>query len=93
MSTVPLQALYLLNNDFSLNRARAFARRVVDKAGSEREQQIEAAFVLALGRLPVEADRNLARRFFRAQTDADSMQALVHFCQALMNVNEFVYID
>jgi hypothetical protein len=93
VSTVPLQALYLLNNDFSLNRAKAFAQRVIDKAGSDRDRQVETAFLLALGRPLEEGDRRLARRFFESQpADGSAYQALVHFCQALMNVNEFVYI-
>src|SRR5262249_10485534 len=36
VSTVPLQALYLLNNDFSLARARALAKRVEGRAGADR---------------------------------------------------------
>src|SRR5262249_36125487 len=33
VSTVPLQALYLINNEFVLDRARALARRVAERAG------------------------------------------------------------
>jgi hypothetical protein len=79
-----------LNNEFSLNRAKAFAARVADKAGAERERQIEMAFMFSLGRLPDERDRAAARRFFQTHGEDN---ALAHFCQALLNVNEFVYIE
>jgi hypothetical protein len=92
VSTVPLQALYLLNNDFAFERARAFARRVEALAGAGRERQVEAAFALALGRPPDEADRAAARRFFAGQ-EGEPRLGLIQFCQALLNVNEFVYLE
>jgi hypothetical protein len=92
VSTVPLQALYLLNNEFAFERAKAFARRVEALAGANRERQVEAAFALALGRAPDEADRAAARRFF-AGPEGEPRLGLIQFCQALLNVNEFVYLE
>jgi hypothetical protein len=91
VSTVALQSLYLLNNKFGAERGRAFARRVEKLAGPERPRQVETAFRLALGRLPDETERAAVARFFAAQRD--DAQALAHFCQALLNVNEFVYLE
>ncbi len=98
VSTVPLQALYLLNSDFVFRRGRAFARRVLAQAGPDRGRQVEAAFRLALGRPPDAGDRADAEAFFRARAgeaaDAgEPPRALVDFCQALLNVNEFVYLE
>src|SRR5262249_40024736 len=98
VSTVPLQALYLLNNEFAAERAKAFARRVQKEVGDDRERQIEAAFALALGRAPEAGEGAAARRFFQAHAagtgaDTEASQELVHLCQALMNVNEFVYLE
>jgi hypothetical protein len=98
VSTVPLQALYLLNNDSAVARARAFARRVLDRAGTSGEHQVETAFAFALGRAPDAAERQAARDFFRSHAGdtaglAGPPAALVHFCQALLNVNEFVYLE
>jgi mono/diheme cytochrome c family protein len=98
VSTVPLQALYLLNNDFAAERAKAFARRVQSEAGNDRERQIATAFALALGRPPTDAERTAAQRLFQAHgggaaPGAGPNQDLVHLCQALMNVNEFVYVE
>ncbi len=92
VSTVPLQALYLLNNEFAFERARAFARRVRAAAGGDRARQVEIAFTLALGRPPDAVDRAAAQRFFTTHRD-DEQPALIRFCQALLNVNEFVYLE
>jgi Protein of unknown function (DUF1553) len=89
---VPLQALYLLNNDFALARAKAFAQRIEALAGGDRERQVETAFALALGRPPDAADCTAARRFFAGHGDEPRL-GLIHFCQALLNVNEFVYLE
>jgi hypothetical protein len=98
VSTVPLQALYLLNNEFAVHRAKAFAGRVLALAGKDREQQVEKAFLLALGRGPDEAERQAAQRFFKAHTAsnsevAETPPALMDFCQVLFNLNEFVYLE
>jgi hypothetical protein len=98
VSTVPLQALYLLNNEFAAGRGKAFAGRVLAQAGKDQERQVETAFLLALGRGPDEGEREAAQRFFEAHT-ADSAgvggtpPALVDFCQALLNLNEFIYLE
>lgn len=89
VSTVPLQALHLLNDDFSIQRAQAFARRV-QFVGTERTQQIRRAFELALGRFPEPQELAAVERFFGRFNDD---HALVRFCQALLNVNEFVYLE
>ena len=98
VSTAPLQALYLLNNNFSVQRAKAFARRVLVLAGTDRDPQVETAFVLALGRPTDATDRTAVQRFFKAYPETATPQgeppvSLVHFCQALLNANEFVYLE
>jgi hypothetical protein len=94
---VPLQSLYLLNSEFSRERAEALAKKVFQQAGGETSRQIDTAFRLVLGRWPTQRERELANRFF-AQTivSGESTQRpiiLVDFCQALMNLNEFIYLE
>jgi hypothetical protein len=91
VSTVPLQSLYLLNNEFAYNRARAFARRVAAQAGEDRGKQVEMAFRLALGRLPDSVERSAAEAFLGRPGEGEPR--LAHFCQALMNLNEFLYLE
>jgi hypothetical protein len=95
VTTVPLQPLFLLNSRFSTDRARAFAGRVHRLAGADRDRQIDGAFQLALSRLPDATERSLATRFLdSADTTSHGPSArLVAFCQAVLNTNEFAYIE
>jgi hypothetical protein len=83
VSTISPQALTLLNGKLAQDAARAFSARV------EREtpgNPIVTAFRLALGRRPDSAETQLATRFLVASPLED-------FFLALINLNEFVYID
>jgi hypothetical protein len=92
VSTVPLQPLYGMNNPFPLARAEALAARVRERAGDDAARQVEEAFVLALGRPPDERERASTARFRAAYSD-DAAKALVHLCHALLNTNEFAYLE
>jgi hypothetical protein len=96
-TTVPLQPLYLLNSSFSADRAVAFATRVRALAGPEATRQVDVAFQLALGRQPDAQERALAMRFFTSGATSskhtDGLRALQLFCQALLNTNEFTYVN
>lgn len=58
-STVPTQALFLLNHPFVNNQARAAAERIT-KSSSNSAAQIQNAYWLALGRAPTERELRLA---------------------------------
>jgi hypothetical protein len=66
-STVPLQALALLNSDFARRRAQTFARRLEKEVGADRHKRIDLAFRLAYGRKPGEKEIDAAERFLNAQ--------------------------
>ncbi len=93
VSTTAHQPLFMLNNEWSLNRAKRFAERVRATAGEDRARQIERAFVLALGRAPDEVEWSAARKFFESQHASEGPAALVSFCQAVLNLNQFVYTE
>jgi hypothetical protein len=86
-TTVALQPLYLLNSEFSIKRAQAFASRVQAWAGNERPKQILAVYRLAFGRYPDGPEREAALRFFERNS------SLAHYCQAILNLNEFMYME
>jgi hypothetical protein len=92
VSTVSLQSLYLMNNPWVMARVQAFAARVRARAGDDRSRQVEEAFVLALGRPPSGADREAVGPFLASYGD-DSARALLHLCHALVNLNEFLYVE
>ena len=82
-STVPTQALFLLNHPFVREQAQAAADRV------KRERDaIGQAYWLALGRSPTPAEREVAGKHL-----ADSKEGLVDLLHALFASVEFRYID
>jgi hypothetical protein len=86
-STIAPQALILMNNAFVTMEARFFAERLEREAGRDPAKQVERAFELALARPPTAKEKDYALSFLRS-----GEHALVDFCQAVMNLNEFVYI-
>ena len=101
-STVPLQALALLNNEFVVDQATALADRALTAAAGP-EGQIDSAFRLVLGRAP-RADERLSsmvllrRQYVRYRAEglapeAAHRRALSHVCQALFCANEFLYVE
>jgi len=85
VSTVPTQALMLLNNPFVLRQAQMFADRVRQEAGDDPERQIDLAYRIALTRSPTEPELRVARESLKTQS-------LVDLTHVLFNLNEFVYI-
>jgi hypothetical protein len=89
VTTTAPQALMLLNDPWSLARATAMARRVVREAGHEARKQVVAAYEFALSRRPDDNELRLAESFL----SNNKQTALADFCHALLNCNEFLYID
>jgi hypothetical protein len=96
VSTIALQPLLLLNNPFMVERARAMASRVFAEAGTDRRGQVERAFRLALGRGPDRAEREAGEGFLDVERWDDEdrpSERLVRFCQVVLNLNEFLYLE
>lgn len=85
VSTVPTQALTLLNDDFVLKQAKLFADRVNETAGSDPAKQVELAYRIALTRPPDEKELSIGLDFLRKQS-------LVDFTHVMLNLNEFLYV-
>ena len=85
VTTVPTQALTLMNNDFVLRQAALFARRLEEAAPGDRAKQIELAYRIALARAPQAEERRLALDYLREHRLAD-------FTQVVLNLNEFLYV-
>jgi hypothetical protein len=86
VSTVAPQALSLLNGPLTNDAANAFAKRVEQEARNERANQVTMAFELALQRKPDDSEASACIRLLEHRS-------LPELCRALLNVNEFVYID
>lgn len=87
VTTIAPQALSLLNNPLSSESAHALADRTIREAGTGLPARVEHAYLLTLGRQPDAAEQRLARDFLA------SGGSFADFCLALINLNEFVYVD
>jgi hypothetical protein len=89
------QALELLNNELVMDWARGLASRVANDAGLTREAQIERAYKLAYARTPSTDEVKAATAFLdrHSKLVSDQKALLTDFCHALLNSNEFVYLN
>ncbi len=85
-TTTPLQALSLMNNSFVLRQAHHFAQRLQREVGDDISQQVSRAYQLALGRPPNQTENSRASAFTRKHD-------MRYFCWALINTNEFMYLE
>jgi hypothetical protein len=85
VSTVPTQALTLMNNEFVLNQAALFANRLKAEAPGDIDRQIELAYRIALTRTPTGDEAAVAKTLV-------AQQSLVDLTHVMLNLNEFLYL-
>jgi hypothetical protein len=85
-STTPLQALNLLNSSLLLSQVEAFAARLQREAGADPTTQVRHGFAVAFQREPDAAELD-------ACVAAIKTEGLVVFCRALLNSNEFAFLE
>jgi hypothetical protein len=85
VSTVPTQALALMNDDFVLKQAQLFANRVEEAAHGDPLAEVDLAYRLALSRPPEPKERQIALDFL-------AKRKLVDLADVLFNLNEFLYV-
>ena len=95
-TTVPTQALGLLNDDFSNEQAGALAQRLMKEAAQGLEAQVSRAIRLTTGRIP-SADEVRKDVLFvetlRRENNLSAAEALRFYCLLVLNTNEFIYLD
>lgn len=102
-ATVVSQSLALLNSEFVVTTADAFATRIEREGGGAAKDRVRHAFALAFARPPSDRESDRILAFLRTQEDlhrsADTSAAgqaahlaLANFCQMLLAANEFIYI-
>ena len=100
-TTVAPQALLLLNNPNTRMFARAFAKRIAPDPAADLAKSLRAGYVIAVARQPTDEELADGAAFVAVQTasyqaagkpDAREL-ALADFCQVLLCLNEFVYVE
>ncbi len=101
-STVPLQALYLMNSPFIRDSAAGLARRLMS-ASTAASDRITLGYELAWGRPPTRPELDRALRFVHQATEAlaaagtpaetTDREAWASLAKILLTANEFLYVD
>ena len=100
-TTIAPQALLLMNNPHVRGWAKSMARRIAPEAKMAVEDAVKAGYLTALSRPPTKEELEDSTAFVKRQADrykargqGDGRElALADFCQVLMGLNEFVYVD
>lgn len=93
-STVPTQALVLMNDEFVEEQAGHLASRAVADAGEDPAKVVDRLFLITLSHLPTPEKKAQALGFLRERTAAGgSESAMRDLAHVLLNSSEFVYID
>ncbi|HSU67118.1 MAG TPA: DUF1549 and DUF1553 domain-containing protein [Tepidisphaeraceae bacterium] len=92
VTTTSTQALLMINGDWPLKRAEAFAKRVRSESNSsDTAAWVDTAYRIAYSRFPKPDERTLGIQFLGSEGADD--KALTDFCHVLLNSNEFLYAD
>ncbi|MFP6612561.1 MAG: PSD1 and planctomycete cytochrome C domain-containing protein [Pirellulales bacterium] len=95
VSTTPRGALFMLNAPFLWKQADLLADRVEQEAGAEPAAQVDFLYELALSRAATTEERSLGVAFLEHTGNTEEKgggRQLVHYCHAIMGLNEFIYI-
>lgn len=98
-TTVPTQALAMMNSPFVRQQADRFLTRIRPTKDTTPEATIDRAYLVAFARHPSATEREAMLAFVESQRDSFGMdpaateKALAQFCHVLLCLNEFVYVD
>jgi hypothetical protein len=95
-TTVPLQALFLMNSPFVVEQARAVVARPAGAGARQDLGKIQALYRVIYGRLPDAEEVALGERFLQQQAADKTPRALTpweEYAQVLLLSNEFAFVD
>jgi hypothetical protein len=95
-TTVPTQALNLINSEYLTARAQKFAQRLQKEKPQDLAAQCQRGWELVTQRTASseEINRLLATQAdFRSKHALSESQALERLCLLLLNLNEFIFLD
>lgn len=95
-TTVPTQALSMLNSQFMREQADKLATRLEAARPDGLAAKVIFATRLTTGRTPDDREVNDDVKFIeslQAEEGLPAEQALRHYCLLMLNTNEFVYLD
>ncbi|MCA9074767.1 MAG: DUF1553 domain-containing protein [Planctomycetaceae bacterium] len=102
LTTVPTQALFLMNNKFVHEQSASLATRLLAESDDE-STRIDAALQIAFGRVPIEAERQESHSFLTTYREAleesaasptnTELTSWAAFARTLLTRNDFLFVD
>jgi hypothetical protein len=92
-TTVPQQALFLMNGPFVVEQAKALAVRPDVVARTETAERIGYLYRLLYGRAPDAEEVALGERFVASAGTEKALVPWERYCQVLLLSNEFAFVD
>jgi mono/diheme cytochrome c family protein len=93
VTTVPQQALFLMNGPFVVQQAKALAARPDVTARTDAGERIAYLYRLLYGRPPDADEAALGRRFVESAGTEKALSPWEKYCQVLLLSNEFAFVD
>jgi hypothetical protein len=98
VSTVPEQAMTLMNDPFIVQQSERWAGRALAEPGKTFEQRVDALYQAAFSRSPSDAELRHAMAFLKEQKgrygcEIDDPKTWTDLCHVLINVKEFIFIE
>ena len=99
-TTIPQQALFMMNSPFVIEQAKAFAKRSELTNVSDPGERIKSVYRILFNRTPTQKESALGMRFLEGAAqlrpepaNANALTPWEEYLQALMMTNEFCFID
>ena len=89
-STVPTQALYMMNNEFVIKQARLVSEIIEKEDIDDLNSKITLAFLKCLGRFPTEEEMKTSLLFLEKKSQKVNLEGLVHSLFACL---DFRYLN
>lgn len=95
-TTVPQQALFMINSPFVAEQAKRLAQRIDSASAGSVEERVRRLYELLYQRAPTSSELQLGAQFVasqKANPDEESTSAWAKYAQVLLMANELVFVD
>jgi hypothetical protein len=96
-TTVPQQALFMMNSPFVRLQAEALAQQAGQLAAQDPAQRIEWLYQRIFARSPTEAETAVGVRFVESRTEQEPADGVLpswqQYAQLLLMTNDFAFVD
>jgi hypothetical protein len=97
VSTVPAQALTMMNNPFVVEQARIWGKRVIEEKAAGNAERVTRMYQTAFSRPPSKTELAEALQFVETQDrqygTKDDQRSWGDLAHVLMNVKEFIFVN